>query len=156
LNDGNRFPYKYDRRHDFSVAMIQRFERVYSRSKKSDIEFSAAWVISSGYCVTLPVAIVDAAHPIIGETAYEMTIQYKIYGERNGYRTAPYHRLDVSATFVRKRKTVEQRTAFSLYNAYNRKNPYYVNVVQDQRGRSRLTQYSMFPILPSISLQFIF
>jgi hypothetical protein len=40
LNNGERFPYKYDRRHDFSIAVIKRL------SKK--VELSGTWVFGTG------------------------------------------------------------------------------------------------------------
>jgi len=156
LNGGKRFPYKYDRRHDFTIAFMQKYERVKSKNKKNDIEFSATWVFGSGYCVTLPVGIVDVGNPILHGAASWRTIQYTEYGERNGYRLAPYHRLDLSITFVKKKKRGESRSVYSLYNAYNRKNPYHVNVEKDERGNYKLKQFSLFPIIPGLSGQFIF
>jgi len=156
LNGGKRFPYKYDRRHDLSIAFMQRFERIKSKNKKNDIEFSATWVLSSGHCFTLPVGIVDAGHPVLHGSGSQYSRQYTEYGERNGYRMAPYHRLDVSITFVKKKKWGEIRSVYGLYNAYNHKNPHFVKVEKDQRGRYKFMQYSLFPMIPSISAQYKF
>jgi len=176
LNGGKRFPYKYDRRHDMSIAFMKRYERtkrkvasivVYGSNvastttieksrKKKIIDFSATWTFSSGFCTTLPVGIVDAGQPVIHGTGRYYTRQYIEYGERNGYRMKPYHRLDLSITFLKQLKRGEMCWVVSIVNAYNRKNPYFVSLVQEQGGRYRLMQYSLFPILPSISYQFKF
>ena len=157
LNGGKSFPYKYDRRHDFSIALLQRFERNTRRKNKTKIiEMSGAWVFSSGHCITLPVGRVDYVHPIFRETSISgLTRQYIEYGERNGYRMKPYHRLDLSISFVKQKKWGERRWIWSVYNAYNRKNPYTVGL-RYQDENYRLTQYSLFPILPSVNYQFKF
>lgn len=52
---------------------------------------------------------------------------YDVYGDRNSYRMTPYHRLDISATYNRpKRKRFESSWNFSVYNVYNRMNPYFI------------------------------
>jgi len=153
LNDGKRFPYKYDRRHDFSIAIMQYFERF---MMKNDIEISGAWVFSSGQCITLPVGAVDIGHPILHGTHEWHTRQYLLYSKRNDYRMEPYHRLDLSISFIRQKKWGERRWVWSVYNAYNRKNPYFIDVEQNLRGRFRYVQYSLFPMIPSLSYQFKF
>jgi len=152
LNDGKRFPYKYDRRHDLNIAMMQRFKR-----EKRDIEFSASWVLSSGHMISLPVGIADVNHPMIRETNGQYTRQYLIYGERNGFRLEPYHRLDLIISFIRQRKWGERRWVWSAYNLYSRINPYYITVeIHRSGGAFQVIQHSLFPIIPSVSYQFKF
>jgi len=151
LNDGKRFPYKYDRRHDFSIVLMQRIKR-----EKRDIDVSITWVYSSGNCITLPVGVFDVNHPILTGAASGLTYQYIEYGERNGYRMEPYHRLDASLSFIKQRKWGESRWVWSVYNAYNRKNPYHINIEKDRWGEFRFMQYSLFPIIPSLSFRFKF
>ena len=162
LNDGRRFPYKYDRRHDLSVVLIQSFERL-SKNKKNNINISATWIFGSGYWITLPVGKFDARHPIIPATGNNYWNSYFEYGERNGYRTKPYHRLDLSISFIKPKKWGEHRWVLSLYNAYNRKNPFYIDVKEIKAASNtkdyskyKFEQHSLFPIIPSISHQFMF
>lgn len=74
----------------------------------------------------------------------------------------PYHRLDLSATYtVQKRKNFASYWVFSVYNAYNRKNPYYIYFetkgnVNDYYLEVSLEKVSLFPIIPSIAYQFNF
>jgi hypothetical protein len=148
LNHGNAFPYRYDRRHDISVVAS------YKISKR--IECAATWVFGTGNSITLPVGLSMIANPLnpaTSATVYE-------YGERNGYRMEPYHRLDLSVTLIKQRAHYERLWVFSVYNVYNRHNPYYLSV---EEGSSRLNtttykfyQVSLFPFIPSISYQFKF
>ena len=127
LNRGERFFYKYDRRHDLSIALMKRFG--------SRVEASATWVFGTGNCVTVPVGIYEATHPMGAYPTFPgepddigiFSPQYD-FGERNGYRMRPYHRLDVSVAFIKEKKWGERRWIFGLYNAYSRKNPFYIDV----------------------------
>ena len=85
------------------------------------------------------------------------------YGERNSFRMAPYNRADVSVTynFPVKNKKWEKSLNFSVYNVYNRKNPYmiYFNSDVDLEHYSIKTtakQISLFSILPAITFNFKF
>ena len=145
LNDGKRFPYKYDRRHDVSIALTQRIE---------NLEMSCAWVYGTGNCITPPIGIYYADMSITGSG----DIRFYDYGERNSYRMKAYHRLDLSITltFVNK-KWGEHKVAAGLYNAYNRKNPFYIGIESVwPSGKYKFVQYSLFPIIPSFSYNFKF
>ena len=87
---------------------------------------------------------------------------------------APYHRLDLSATLyskthktitnvdgdkVRVKKKFKSNWAFSIYNIYNRANPFFMYVDNDGdflAGDFQLTvkQVSLFPIIPSVTWNF--
>jgi hypothetical protein len=160
LNGGNRFPYKYDRRHDVSVALTKRF------SKK--IELSGTWVFGSGNCVTPPIGVYDVGHPIIGEGVSSIYASHSWnrnpnrvydYGERNGYRMRAYHRLDLSISFIKEKKWGERRWVLGVFNAYNRRNPFFLDVEENSHGMNREykhVQYSLFPVIPSVSYSFKF
>jgi hypothetical protein len=139
LNNGREFPYRYDRRHDLKIA------GVYSLSKR--IELSAEWVYGTGNAITLPVGIYQV--PGSGSNTI-------IYGERNAYRMASYHRGDVSIKFMRQRKRYERAWIIGVYNVYNRQNPFYITTDEDQGGYTVFKQISLFPVIPSISYQFKF
>ena len=77
----------------------------------------------------------------------------------NAYRLAPYHRLDISATLTPQHKRKKKYTdswVFSIYNIYNRMNPFFIYF--DQNGsvnsgdlKVDARQVSLFPILPSVT-----
>jgi hypothetical protein len=79
-----------------------------------------------------------------------------IYGDRNDYRMAAYHRGDVSIKFMKEKKRHDRAWIISVYNVYNRKNPFYITTDQDAAGYTKFKQISLFPIIPSISYQFKF
>ncbi len=71
----------------------------------------------------------------------------------------PYHRLDLSATLIAKKTAKwESSWTFSVYNAYNRANPYSIEFQQDpdDLSKTQAVQYSLFKIVPSITYNFKF
>ncbi len=140
INFGKQFPYRYDRRHDLKAAIVH---------KVSDkIELSAEWVFGTGQAITLPVEkYTDANGNVI-----------QVYKSRNGFRMAPYHRLDLAATFTKVKKKYTRSWVISLYNVYNRHNAFYVYLGSKDAPPYQpvFKQVSLFPILPSVSYQFKF
>ena len=144
LNQGDRFPAKYDRRHDLSVVAS------YEQSKKWT--FSAVFVYGSGNAITLPTNYYFVDDQLVAQ-----------YSKLNAYRIFPYHRLDLSAVLTpqhRKPRRWQGSWAFSIYNVYSRQNPYflYVDTKKNDKGEYDVTvkQVSIFPILPSITYNFKF
>ena len=154
LNGGEPFPAKYDRRHDVSIVLSYKF------NKKVDI--SATWVFSSGNALTLamqryPQASDDPDDYDNASNAADLSY----ISSRNNFRMPNYHRLDLGANFHRtfKNKRLHRTLSVSVYNVYNRKNPYmlYVSNAESYRGYgSALMQLSLFPILPSVAYTFYF
>lgn len=144
INNGKEYPAKYDRRHDLSVVLT------YNLNKKWN--FGAVFVYATGDATTMPISRYFIEGRIVNE-----------YGERNSYRLAPYHRADVSVTynFPDKGKKWKSSLNFSIYNVYNRMNPYfiYIDTKTDLQNYSITTtakQVSLFSILPSITYNFNF
>jgi hypothetical protein len=142
LNQGNPYPYNYDRPFEFKSFINHRI------SKK--LSFSATWVYGAGTPVTLPVA---QYYDLEKETVL-------LYGPKNSVRGAAYHRLDVSLTYLLKPKWGESEWNFSIINLYNRKNPYFYFADYDigfnGTGKMTFYQQSLFPLLPSVSYSFKF
>jgi len=140
LNFGNVFPYRYDRRHDLKAAVVHKLS--------NKIELSADWVFGTGQAITLPV------EKYIDNNGNEI----QVYQSRNGFRMAPYHRLDVAITFTKVKKHHTRNWIFSIYNLYNRHNPFYVYLGNEnaQPYKPVFKQVSLFPLLPSFSYQFKF
>ena len=164
LNFGKRFPYKYDRRHDIGVAVVHHW--------KERIDLSFTWVFGTGNATTLPTAIYagEESSQSYGyyypdtqtEDFYGSPINY--YGDRNSYRMKAYHRLDASISFKKKTKWGERAWILGVYNAYSRKNPFYIYLNEggyyDNNGNyiddPQFKQVSLFPVIPSISYSFKF
>lgn len=136
INFGKRYDYKYDRRHDISIVGIYHL--------KPQIEISGTWVYGTGNAVSLPTA------QFVSAIDNNQLLNY--YEGRNEYRMKSYHRLDASITFVKQKKNGERSWNISVYNAYNRKNPFFIyKGINDLNGNTVLKQVSIFPILPSFS-----
>ena len=147
LNNGDPFPAKFDRRHDLSVVV--------DWTPNDRWNFGAIFVYATGNALTLPV-----------QRYFLEGLVTDVYGPRNGHRLIPYHRADLSATFFPKKnddpgRKVERRWVFSVYNVYNRANPYFLFF--DNEGDLlegsldiQAKQVSLFPVLPSISWNFAF
>jgi len=143
INGGVRFPAKYDVRNDLSVVVS------YDINEK--LNASAVFVFETGNAITLPIGRYFIEGAIVNE-----------YGPRNSYRMAPYNRLDLSVNYkLKKTKKIESSFNFSVYNVYDRYNPYFIyyeNVGSLQEGsfQVKAKQVSIFPILPSVSWNFKF
>ena len=140
INENRWYNAYQDRTHDVSVVAM------YELSKRWSI--SAAWVYYTGNAITYP----SGKYQIDGGD-----VMY--YAERNGYRAPAYHRLDLGATFqLKKTKRFESELAFSLYNAYGRRNTYMIDfrTNDDNPGKTSAYRYALFPFVPSISWNFNF
>jgi hypothetical protein len=145
LNEGEKYPAKYDRRHDMSVVAM------YELNKKW--KFSAVFVYGSGNATTLP----ERFYIINGVLTQE-------YSKVNQYRLPAYHRMDLSATLTPNQKPgkkFQQSWVFSIYNMYSRLNPYFIYF--DQTGspydgslKVEALQVSLFPIIPAVTWNFKF
>ena len=154
LNGGRTFPYRYDRRHDLALVL--------SRQLTPSTHCSLTWVYGTGNAATLPVAWhYGSRERFVGgrETwipHHILPYETQIYGDRNSYRMAAFHRLDLGFNFGDK-----HGFGLGVYNAYNRKNPYFIyfdddydpNTAEVQR---RAKQVSLFPLLPWVNYQFKF
>jgi CarboxypepD_reg-like domain/TonB-dependent Receptor Plug Domain len=144
INNGEAFPYKFDRRHEFAI--------VYARQLNKKVTFSANWMFATGNAITIPNQIFTYAFP--GLEFYTPAKQY-VYGRRNEYRTKPLQRLDIGFEFYKKRKRYERKWNVGLYNAYSYANPFYYFIRssenQAQGSKYSVVQASLFPILPSVS-----
>ncbi|MBT33644.1 MAG: TonB-dependent receptor, partial [Thalassobius sp.] len=147
LNFGRKFPYKWDRRHDISIAIVHEW--------KPKIDLSVAWVYGTGNSITLPIGRYETLRtqtPLFVDRTLNSYYDYSeidYYGERNGYRMRSYHRLDVNLAFKKQKKWGERIWSLGVYNLYSRKNPYYIDIGYDYKtDKQKFVQYSLFPIIP--------
>ena len=110
----------------------------------------------TGNAVTLPLE----KYASIGTTYYTSYFNgIEAFDNRNSYRMPAYHRLDIGINFKKDKKWGERVWSIGAYNVYNRKNPFYLDFSQEfdnNKGKFYmvLKQYSLFPIIPSISYSF--
>jgi len=140
INSGSWFPATHDRTHDVAVVGI------YEVSKRWTL--SATWVYYTGNAVTFP----SGKYEIDGKTMF-------YYGNRNANRMPPYHRLDLGATWIRKKTAAfESSWTFSLYNAYGHDNPYSITFQDNPNNpmQTQAVQTTLFRFVPSFTYNFKF
>jgi outer membrane cobalamin receptor len=144
INEGEWFPFTFDRRHDLSSRVSQKLARGWA--------LNASFVFQTGISFTAPIAT---------------TALYDIYGSYNNARYPPFHVLNLGADrswMGKKHPQRQHQISFSIYNAYNRANPYSVNVSLKQEQQTNPTTgatetvvsrgivtRSLLPIVPGIS-----
>ena len=134
INNGAWYTASNDRRHDISIIGIYR--------ANAHWELSAMWHYNTGQALTAP----SAKYEIDGRTFY-------YYAERNGYRAPASHRLDLGASYTKKRQRATHVWSFGIYNAYNRYNPFVITFENDDDKPSGTSAklIAMFGIVPSVS-----
>jgi len=143
INEGEFFFGKYDRRHDLALTLQYQINKNWSAS--------SIFIYSTGNAMTLPAGRYMVQGSIVND-----------YTSVNSFRMPAYHRLDLSLTHTRKvRDNYESTWNFSIYNVYNRSNPYYIffeakGNLDDYELSVKAKKVSLFPILPSISWTFKF
>lgn len=147
INNGEPFPAKYDRRHDISIMV--------SYKPNKEFDCSAVWVFSSGNTGTI--AMQEYYDPEVG---YQ-NVSY--IESRNNFRMPAYHRMDIGVNFHKEKKHGTRTWSLSVYNLYNRKNPFMIyeknnthSVINGVHYNSSLMKLSLFPIIPSVSYSFKF
>lgn len=161
INGGNEYIFEYDRPHSFSLYVNYQMNEKFS--------FNFVWFYQTGLPYTPAIGRQHTPSLKQDENGNNFFYEALIYGERNSSRMKDYHRLDFSLNYTkitkRNRKAI---WSFSVYNAYNRHNPYYYyfntsssgEIYRPENGEDykpiSLYQMSFFPIIPSISYKLFF
>jgi hypothetical protein len=150
LNNGKPYFYRYDRTHDISVLLS------YEINKKWSANF--VFVYGTGNATTLPdsrYAYRYGIDPLTGEPKFVFIDRY---GAVNSFRLPSYHRADISFTYIAlQSKKFESSWNFSIYNIYNRANPYFIYFFPDIESQTvKAYMVYLFPILPSVQWNFKF
>ncbi len=150
LNNGKKFYARYDRRHDASIVGIYKL--------KANKTLSVNWVYGTGNAINIP--LYEYSGSLYNPSGTGLAYQFVVndFGERNSFRAASYHRLDISMQFHKNKKKNRRRTwEVGLYNAYNRANPFYYYTNRADGSNSRKLYYNtLFPVLPSVKYQLNF
>jgi hypothetical protein len=141
VNNGKTYLAPYDKTHAVNVVAT------YSLSGKVNV--SAIWTFATGTPTTYPTgrfAVGDEYFPI--------------YSGRNEYRKPHYDRLDLSLNYIpnpNSKKWWKGEWNFSIYNAYNRKNPWTILYRQNEdTGIPYSEMVYLFGIVPSVTYNFKF
>lgn len=146
INNGERFPYKYDRRHSIDLNVDHRFNDKWG--------MDVTWSFATGGTTTVPVRQVNVLHP----DGFITDAQY--VDHRNNFRIPPSHRLNVGFSHHKKRRHGERIWNLSVYNVYNRMNPNFVFMDYgsdfDSKGNYlgtslKMHKITILPVMPSLS-----
>ena len=130
LNNGQTFPFRYDRLHDLNISVNFKI------FKKWDI--SAIWFYGTGYPVTVQVEKYSPALSVIpGLISYFPSLYNS--------RLPSYHRLDLGLHYKTNNHLGENTLSFDVFNAYNHQNPVNIYFWQDYSFR----YIYLLPIIPS-------
>ncbi len=150
---GNPYVANFDRRHNLSAVFTQKV------SKR--ILASASFVFASGQPLTTPVA----KYYLNGEWVSNYD-----EAKRNNFRLPAYHRADIGVTIKSKErpdKRFKSNWNISVYNLYNRENPYaiYFREIRESDleknpgavvGNTGAIQTTLFKIIPAVTWNFEF
>jgi outer membrane receptor protein involved in Fe transport len=142
INEGKWYLSNYDKPHNVNIVTN------YDINKR--ISVGCVWVYSTGAPATYPSGRMVYGNKVI-----------PVYTERNTFRIASYHRMDVSVTLKGKEKPGklwQGEWNFSLYNVYSRKNTWVVQFVEDKNDPNKTIAQKvyLFPMIPSITYNFKF
>lgn len=174
INGGKTYFAKYDRRHDVSIVTAYEYSARWN--------FSAVWVFNTGNRGTLPNSLYFFEQGVNVDYGGRNAYQFRPY---NRLDLSATYTPDRDKQIARKKKRMEKRYTrkgkdvstimlprkfaknftqswtFSVFNAYNRHNPYFIYF--DTQGsilkgdfKVQAKQVSLFPVLPSVTWNFKF
>lgn len=148
INYGIAFHPRYDRRHDISIVVMHKLNERFS--------LSATWVYGTGNYATIAGGRF-ASQSLLG-SQINATPDYL---RRNDFQMPATHRLDLGFVWKLKTKRGNTDLTFSLYNAYSRRNPFFVYYREELDANKNVVGYkptlvSLFPILPAVTYNFKF
>ncbi len=167
INNGERFPYKYDRRHNINLTLNHKFS--------NRVDIGASWVFYTGGTSTIPEERTAVIRPQGGDRWSGNYNYYPSYGysgtiadtphveetsyveHRNNYRLPASHRLNVGINFHKKTKHGIRTWNISFYNLYNAMNPTFVyRGFDDNRNKAVIKKYTLLPLIPSFTYSYKF
>lgn len=142
INEGKTYLAPFDKTHDLSLVFNYRIT--------PQLIASLNFVYYTNNPITFPT----------GRFEYGGIIA-PVYSDRNSYRLDEYHRMDLGLTYKFKGKPgrrLKSELNISVYNLYNRHNPWTINFAQEEYDSKALyaEMTYLFPFLPAITYNFNF
>lgn len=164
INNGERFPFKYDRRHHVNLVVNHKFN--------DRIDVSASWFYATGITTTIAREVVASIRPYntsplpsTGSNGPIVVEEESVEG-RNNFRLPASHRLNIGVNFHKKTKRGMRTWNVSLYNVYNAMNPTFVHrtyrPVNYNDGENKVTyqpvlkKFTLLPCVPSVTYTYKF
>ncbi|MGB0523371.1 MAG: carboxypeptidase-like regulatory domain-containing protein [Flammeovirgaceae bacterium] len=134
LNDGQRFPFDFDQRHQVTCFTYCKIGKNWN--------IGCNWVFNTGG----PLLHLNGFE--LGESLVRLTPSN---GQGGIDRASSYHRLDVNATYQFKIAKTQHQLAIGIYNVYDRNNSGFFDIIDDRFGEPSPRLISVIPFMPSIS-----
>lgn len=141
INNGQKFRFRYDRRHVISLGVLHKLNE--------SVEFSSNWEFGSGNPTTI-----DNGQSYFYRDEDGNETLVLIFDEIHNDVLPTYHRLDLGVNFYNKYKWGRTKLTLGLYNVYNRQNPFYRDVIVEKQNNVSNIKYqelTILPILPTFS-----
>lgn len=145
INFGKEYVFRFDRTHQFKFAIVQKINK--------NAEFTTNWQVASGSPVSVPFEV---------QTLFDgegNPVPVPVFEGRNLQNFPLFHRLDLGFNFYNDYAWAKQKFSIGVYNAYSRKNPYYIELgINESSPQNFQTyQYTILPLaLPYISYSLSF
>ena len=152
INNGRWFDYKYDRRHDLSI--LGEYPLKSKRSTRSR-SLNFGFTFQSGNKLSLPEVEHEGVVPFEMDkhNLDEFRERFNTvisYAQPNQFKMPAFHHLDISYNLnVKKGVTRGYEWNFSVYNIYNRMNPWFY-----RKQSGKVKQVSAFPLVPSVGFTY--
>lgn len=156
IQNGEWFPFEYDRRHKLNVVTDYTFPNRNDWKYRKTLALN--FVYASGNYTTCGQQTYVSAPIPGGSTSIESWgswWQQREYINRpNNCRLPAYHHLDI-AFHLKSKKTKGSSWSFGIYNVYLRKNPsFYFR--SSRNGKEEIRQISILPFVPSVTWNYKF
>jgi hypothetical protein len=160
LNQGKRFPSKYDNRHKINIVANYKLNQA--------VELNGGWTYITGNRITLMLEdylnfYVNGFDPLFAPNNPFQDEWINYYEEKNKVRLPAYHRLDLGLTIYRPLKNGRMGIwNISIWNTYFRMNPIAIrtHTMYSDRDKHKVSPQfqtiGLFPLIPSVSYTYKF
>lgn len=156
INNGNEFPFNFDRPHSFKLEASYKISENSSLSMLGNIRSGQPFTLTnqSSYSITNGFYSKDRLNSNSNNWGLDSTFpvffqETLATSEINNLRMPVYHRVDLAFSNLNRWKNgVLREWNISVYNVYNRKNAYYIYL---NTNSAKFEQFTLMPIFLSFS-----
>lgn len=156
LCHGEEFFASNDRRHDASFMAQYKFSKKWDMSASFSYHTGDRFTLNSYmglgnmFNYNSPWVYTDFIY--YGHEIYPAVTNVPIdVGERNNFCMKDYHRLDIGLNYHIFHRRAQSTISFSIYNPYNRLNPYTLQYDRDQNDQPVIYNVCIMPFMPSLT-----
>jgi outer membrane receptor for ferrienterochelin and colicin len=150
INNGQWYPFRYDRRHNLNLNALMKLSTRWNLSMN--------WIYQTGSWISLRSVVYEGYRNNLDFGRRQNLVEnLSIVTSRNNQRLPDFHRLDLGLSYQIKHKNPKYHSqlVFSVYNAYNRKNPYLLDYSTNSNGDGKYQietrSRAIFAFIPGIS-----